>query len=237
MSNLWEMASGRVMRLAAVVTCLAWSSAAMAMNIHPTDWINYSFVGGFQDEQIAKLTSWINETCKPDELGNITGFSYTPPNSKFSVTVFCHKGSGKLGKVGVARVKFHSSFAFKMDQLNSLTAIIIGFEFEKADDRRQPIGEAVIVSKECGLIGLLDIRRSRTFVRTVRLINLGFEFGGLLDQARSDIRVRDCPGEFEKRRCLTRQILPAHHCCCLRIIRPADVTLQRGNSFRRCVTK
>ena len=75
---------------------------------------------------------------------------------------------------------------------------------------------------------MLDIRRSRTFVRPVRFINLGFELGGLLDQACGHIGIGDCLREFEKRRCLTRQILPAHHCCRLRFCLPADVTLRRG---------
>jgi hypothetical protein len=75
---------------------------------------------------------------------------------------------------------------------------------------------------------LLHIRCSWTLVRPIRLISLGSEFGGLLDQARSHIRVRDCPGEFEKCRCLTCQILPAHHCCCLRIATPQALRCNAG---------
>ena len=78
----------------------------------------------------------------------------------------------------------------------------------------------------------LDIRQTRTSVRPVRLINPGFEIGGLLDQARCHIRVRDCPCKFEKRSCLTRQILPAHHCRHLRIVTPADVTFATRCLFR-----
>ena len=137
------------MRLTAFLLCLMWSSSAMALNIHRTDWISFSFVGGFQERQIANANNWINETCKPDELGNITGFSYkTSPDSKLSVTLFCHRGSGKLGKVRVVRVRFENAFAFEMDQLNSPTAIVLGFDFEKADAGMEPIGEAVVVVKD-----------------------------------------------------------------------------------------
>jgi hypothetical protein len=139
----------RAMRLTAVLACLMWSSTAMALNIHRTDWISFSFVGGFEEQQIANANKWINETCKPDELGNITGFSYKPsPDSKLSVTVFCHRGSGKLGTVRVTRVRFESAFAFEMDQLNSSTALVIGFDFEKADAGMEPTGEAVIVVRD-----------------------------------------------------------------------------------------
>src|SRR5258707_7983085 len=54
-----------------------------------------------------------------------------------------------------------------------------------------------------------NVRRSRASVRQV--VHLGLEFGGLLDQARRGIRIRDCLGEFEKRCCLTRQMMPADH--------------------------
>jgi len=64
---------------------------------------------------------------------------------------------------------------------------------------------------------LLDIRRARTFVGAIRLIDLGFESGGLFDQAGCDIRIGDCLREFEKCRRLTRQILLAHHYCRPRI--------------------
>ena len=75
---------------------------------------------------------------------------------------------------------------------------------------------------------LHDIRRSRTFIRPVRIIDLGFEFGGLFDQARGDIRVRDCPGEFEKGRCLKRQILLAHHYRRLRFGCPQTLRCSAG---------
>jgi len=121
----------------------------MAMNVHRTDWISFSFVGGFQERQIANANTWINDTCKPDELGNITGFSYkASPEAKLSLTLFCHQGNGKLGNVRVARVRFENAFAFEMDRLNSPTALVIGFDFEKADASMEPTGEAVIVVKE-----------------------------------------------------------------------------------------
>lgn len=137
------------MRRAALVLCLMWSSSAMAMNVHRTDWISFSFVGGFEERQTANANTWINDTCKPDELGNITGFSYkASADSKLSLTLFCHRGSGKLGKVRIGRVKFESAFAFEMDQLNSPTAVVLGFDFEKADAGMEPTGEAIIVARE-----------------------------------------------------------------------------------------
>ena len=121
----------------------------MAVNIHPTDWISFSFVGGFEERQIANANTWINEACKPDELGNITGFSYKASlDSKLSLTVFCHRGSGKLGKVRINRVRFENAYAFEMDQLNSPTAVVLGFDYEKADAGMEPTGDAIIVVKD-----------------------------------------------------------------------------------------
>jgi hypothetical protein len=121
----------------------------MATNAHRTDWISFSFVGGFQKPQIANASTWINEACKPDELGNITGFSYkASQDSKLSLTVFCHQGSGKLGKVRVTRVRFENAYAFEMEQLNSPTAVVLGFDFEKTDAVMEPTGDAIIVVKE-----------------------------------------------------------------------------------------
>jgi hypothetical protein len=61
---------------------------------------------------------------------------------------------------------------------------------------------------------------------------LGLEFGGLLDEDRCHIRIRDCAGEFEERCCLTRQIMPADHFVVSSlqsaVASAADVTLQRG---------
>jgi len=74
----------------------------------------------------------------------------------------------------------------------------------------------------------LDIRRTRTSVRPVRLINPGFEIGGLFDQARCHVWVRDSPCEFEKRSCLTRQILPAHHRCHLPLAVPQTLRCNAG---------
>jgi hypothetical protein len=62
--------------------------------------------------------------------------------------VFCRQGSGKLGKVRVARVRFENAFAFKMERLNSPPAIVIGFDFEKVDAGLAPTGDAIIVAKE-----------------------------------------------------------------------------------------
>jgi hypothetical protein len=54
-----------------------------------------------------------------------------------------------------------------------------------------------------------DIRRSGTFVG--RIFHPGFEIDGLLDQTRGNVGVRDGMREFQKRYCLLRQILFAHH--------------------------
>jgi len=137
------------MRLTAVLASLLSLTSAMAAHASSVDWISFTFVGGFEEKQIAQSTTWINETCKPDELGSITGFSYkSSMDAKLGLTILCHQGSGKLGKVRIARTKFKNTYAFAQDQLRSATAVIIGFDFEKSDGGMEPIGEAVIVAKE-----------------------------------------------------------------------------------------
>ena len=84
----------------------------------------------------------MNSATSPD-------FSYkASADSKLGLTLFCHRGSGKLGKVRVTRVRFEDAFAFEMDQLNSPTAVVLGFDFEKANAGMEPVGEAIIVARE-----------------------------------------------------------------------------------------
>ena len=58
----------------------------------------------------------------------------------------------------------------------------------------------------------IDIRRLRTWVRRrTRFINLRFKIGRLLNQDGSKLRVCGFLGKLEKRRRLTREIVPAYH--------------------------
>src|SRR5258706_4496761 len=57
-----------------------------------------------------------------------------------------------------------------------------------------------------------DIRRQRAEVRRgAGFINLGFQMSRLLNQDGSKLRVGGGLGELEKRRRLTREIVPAYH--------------------------
>src|SRR5258706_5842858 len=58
----------------------------------------------------------------------------------------------------------------------------------------------------------LNIRRLSTRLpRRTRLIDLRFKISRFLNQNGSKLRVVGCPGELEKRRRLTHEIIPAYH--------------------------
>jgi hypothetical protein len=57
----------------------------------------------------------------------------------------------------------------------------------------------------------LDIRRVRAPVGPLCFVHLGFEIGGLLEEASRNIWILGCFGELQKRRRLAREILPASH--------------------------
>jgi hypothetical protein len=59
--------------ICAVLLAGLWVSPAVAQQHH---WITFDFRGKFSDEEVALLTSWINDDCRPDEMGYIAGFSY-----------------------------------------------------------------------------------------------------------------------------------------------------------------
>jgi hypothetical protein len=78
----------------------------------------------------------------------------------------------------------------------------------------------------------LDIRRPGTFVPRVRRVDPGFEIDGLLNQTRCNVRVGDGMCEFQKRYCLLRQVLFAHHYSCLRLpLLPAPEALRCSTEF------
>ena len=83
-----------------------WASPAVAQ----PHWITFHIGGGFNDAQAVKLTYWINDTCRPDEMGHIAGFSYQEaPGKPLNLQVYCRKGdTGKLGKIKVVRSAYPS---------------------------------------------------------------------------------------------------------------------------------
>ena len=56
-----------------------------------------------------------------------------------------------------------------------------------------------------------NVGRVRAGIGPRCFVDLGFELGRLLDQARSDVWIPDGLAEFEKRFCLTRKVPPADH--------------------------
>jgi hypothetical protein len=96
----------------AVLLAGLWASPAVTQQ----HWIRFHFGGEFSDAQVAMLTSWINDTCRPDEMGHIAGFSYQEaPGKPLNLQVYCRQGeSGKLGKVKVVRTAYPSEFPLEI---------------------------------------------------------------------------------------------------------------------------
>jgi hypothetical protein len=137
--------------LCAVLLAGMWMSPSMAQQ----SWITFDFGGRFSDEEAALLTSWINDTCRPDEMGYIAGFSYqAAPGKPVNLKAYCRDGgSGKLGKVKVVRIAYPDGFP--LDPLRPLTAstervVILGFDVTRIDNdlMKPPTGTVVMVVKE-----------------------------------------------------------------------------------------
>lgn len=112
------------------------------------NWITNSYTGPYSDAQANALAGWINDVCHPDEMSNITGFSFqTAPGAPFNLRVFCHAGgSGKLGKVKVVRLPFVDGYTFKTQHLGATqSAAIIGYDLAASG---KPSGTVVMVIKQ-----------------------------------------------------------------------------------------
>jgi hypothetical protein len=126
-----------------------WASPAVAQ----PHWISFRFGGGFSDAQAATLASWINDTCRPDEMGHIVGFSHQEaPGKPLNLQVYCRQAAGKLGKVKVVRSQFPDEFAFEQRFFKPVTiesAAILGFDVTKIQGLKDPpTGTVVMVVKE-----------------------------------------------------------------------------------------
>jgi hypothetical protein len=111
-----------------------WASPAAAQQL----WITFHFDGGFNDDQAATLASWINDTCRPDEIGYIAGFSYQEaPGKPLNLQVYCRQGgTGKLGKIKVVRSAYPGEFPLEMPRsltVSTERAVILGFDVIKID--------------------------------------------------------------------------------------------------------
>jgi hypothetical protein len=139
------MRAGRLCALALLFAALVASPG------HAQSWISFRFGGGFSDAQATTLTNWINDACRPDEMGNIIGFSYqTAPGAPVSLQVYCRQGgTGKLGKVKVLRSEY-SEFRLVFELLKPMqSAVILGFDLAKAGGVMDPpSGTVVMVVKE-----------------------------------------------------------------------------------------
>ena len=135
----------------AVLLAGLWASPAAAQRQH---WITFHFGGEFNDAQVAMLTSWINDTCRPDEMGHIAGFSYQEaPGKPLNLQVYCRQGeSGKLGKVKVVRTAYPSEFPLEIPlslTVSTERAVILGFNVTKITGLMDPpSGTVVMVVKE-----------------------------------------------------------------------------------------
>jgi hypothetical protein len=130
----------------AVLFALLGTSSA-----HAQGWISFRFGGGFSDAQAKTLADWINDTCRPDEMGNIIGFSYqNAPGAPINLQVYCRQaGTGKLGKIKVLRREY-SEFHIQFELLKSMQrAAILGFDLAKAASVTEaPTGTVVMVVRE-----------------------------------------------------------------------------------------
>ena len=110
----------------AVLLAGLWASPAAAQQ----RWNTFHFGGAFNDDKAATLASWINDTCRPDEMGHIAGFTYQEaPGKPLNLKVYCRQGgTGKLGRSGGrahTRVNFRSRYRVRYGIDGG--AVILGF--------------------------------------------------------------------------------------------------------------
>jgi len=133
----------------AILLAGSWASPAIAQ----PHWISFRFGGGFNDAQAAMLANWINDTCRPNEMGHIVGFSHQEaPGKPVNLQVYCRQGAAKLGKVKVVRSQFPDEFALEQRFFKPVTiesATILGFDVTKIQGLQDPpTGTVVMVIKE-----------------------------------------------------------------------------------------
>ena len=135
----------------AVLLAGLWASPGAAQQ----RWNTFHFGGGFNDDKAATLASWINDTCRPDEMGHIAGFTYQEaPGKPLNLKVYCRQGgTGKLGKVKVVRRAYPRDFPLDMPlslTVSTERAVILGFDVTKIDKdlTKPPTGTVVMVVKE-----------------------------------------------------------------------------------------
>jgi hypothetical protein len=136
--------------VSAVLLAGLWVSPATAQQ----PWITYRFGGGFDDAKAATLTNWINDTCRPDDMSQIGGFSFQEaPGKPVSLQVYCRRGeTGKLGRVKVVRSEYRRAFPLEMPLSLSASverAVILGFDLAWIGGMLDPpTGTVVMVVKE-----------------------------------------------------------------------------------------
>jgi hypothetical protein len=135
----------------AVLLAGLWTSPAAAQR---QNWITFHLGGVFNDDRAATLTNWINDTCRPDEMGHIAGFSYQEaPGKPLNLKVYCRQGgTGKLGKVKVVRSAYPSEFPLEIPRsltISTERAVILGFDVTTIKGLMDPpTGTVVMVVKE-----------------------------------------------------------------------------------------
>lgn len=71
------------------------------------NWAHHVAIHQLTPPAKAKLLSFVNEDCKPDEMADLQGaISQTSVGGNYNIHVFCRRGSGKLGNVGFEGVPY-----------------------------------------------------------------------------------------------------------------------------------
>jgi hypothetical protein len=88
-----------------------------------SDWLTYKNVTN--SGEFSEIATWINDVCKPDEIGDIIVKSYQGGRSAdYSVQVFCKRGTGKLGKVVFPKPFLYDQGTF--DETEFINTVLAG---------------------------------------------------------------------------------------------------------------
>jgi hypothetical protein len=88
----------RLNNLLAAGLLVVWTMVGLSTSAWAQQWESYPVLSNPGIGGLRAAESWINNTCKPDQIGDVVSFlsqeGTTPPHNDYNIYVFCKHGNG-----------------------------------------------------------------------------------------------------------------------------------------------